>query len=62
MNLLASIGACLAMGFNEDDIIKSISLIKSIPGRLEMIKLKQNKKVYFDYAHTPDAMKMFCQH
>jgi len=55
MNLLASIGACLAMGFNEDDIIKSISLIKSIPGRLEMIKLKQNKKVYFDYAHTPDA-------
>ena len=55
LNLLASIGACLAMGFVESDIIKSINKIKSIPGRLEMIKLNRNKKIYFDYAHTPDA-------
>ena len=57
MNLLASIGACLAMGLSESEIIKSINKIRTIPGRLEMIKLNQNKKVYFDYAHTPDAYK-----
>jgi len=54
-NILASIGACIALRIPKESIINSINLFKSIPGRLESIPNKSNKKIFVDYAHTPDA-------
>ena len=52
---MASIGACVAIGIPVKDIINAINKLNSIPGRLEKIKTKSKKKIFIDYAHTPDA-------
>ena len=41
-----------------EKILKILSKIKPIEGRLEKIgKIKNKSKVILDYAHTPDALK-----
>ena len=55
LNILASIGACIALGIPKKKIIKSINLFQSIPGRLEKVPNKSQKNIFIDYAHTPDA-------
>ncbi len=45
------------INLKEKQIFNSIKKIKSINGRLELIKTFPNKiKVYVDFAHTPDAL------
>ena len=40
-------------------ILKWVERIKTPPGRLEKITYKKkNIKVYIDYAHTPEALKV----
>lgn len=56
-NTLAAIGACLGLGMNINDILSSLSNLKYVPGRLEMVKNNANKNVIVDYAHTPDALE-----
>jgi UDP-N-acetylmuramoyl-L-alanyl-D-glutamate--2,6-diaminopimelate ligase len=56
-NVLGSIGTCYALGLDIDRILNSISYIKPVSGRLEMIKNSSNKNVIVDYAHTPDALE-----
>ena len=47
---------------NLSKIYKSINKIKSIDGRLELIKkFPNNIKVFVDYAHTPEALKKTLQ-
>ena len=55
-NIMASIGCAINNNIKIPDIINSIKKIKAIPGRMEFIGNK-NKKVFIDYAHTPDAFK-----
>ena len=55
---MMAIKACEIIGLNKNKIIKCINKIKSVKGRLEMVrKFKDNSKVYVDFAHTPDAIK-----
>jgi len=54
-NIMASVSACLLLGLDIKQIIKSISSIKQIPGRLEKLKLLNGNFAIVDYAHTPDA-------
>jgi len=56
-NVLATIGACYGMGMDINEILKLISNIKPVPGRLEMVKNNLNKNIIVDYAHTPDALE-----
>ena len=54
MAILAA-GLC---GLNLKKIINNLQKIKSVNGRLELVKTFNNKsKVYLDYAHTPHALE-----
>lgn len=56
LNLTAVIAALNLKGYSMDKISSLVSKLKTPPGRLEEIIIK-NKRVYIDYAHTPDALK-----
>jgi UDP-N-acetylmuramoyl-L-alanyl-D-glutamate--2,6-diaminopimelate ligase len=56
-NILAALAAGLAMNFDLKTIKSGIEMIKSVPGRLEIIKTAQGKAIVIDYAHTPDALE-----
>lgn len=56
-NMLAAIGVCLALGMDINKILNLVPNIKSIPGRLEMVKNNCNKNIIIDYAHTPAALE-----
>ena len=56
-NLLMAIKACEILGLNKKKISKCISKLKSVKGRLELVKeYPDNTKVFIDFAHTPDAI------
>ena len=54
-NALACSCACYLMGVEKESIIKALSTVKSVEGRLERIYSKQFD-VIIDYAHTPDGL------
>ncbi len=57
-NLMMSIKACEILGIKKSKIMKAIKKIKSIKGRLELVRiLNNNSKVYVDFAHTPKAVE-----
>ena len=62
-NILGVIGCLLTYQFSIDQIIKAIELLKSIPGRNEIIQVSKEgwPRVVLDYAHTPDALKNVLQ-
>ena len=53
-NLMASILCLLSLKYDINDIIKRIKLIKKVPGRMEIINIKE-KQIMIDYAHTINA-------
>tara|TARA_Y100000994_G_scaffold187503_1_gene156303 strand:- start:15816 stop:17303 length:1488 start_codon:yes stop_codon:yes gene_type:complete len=55
-NIMASVGCALNNDINIPDIVSSIKKIKAIPGRMEFIGTI-DKKIFIDYAHTPDAFE-----
>lgn len=55
-NLLASIGASLAMGVSLDNISQNIQQLKGASGRMERVPSKTGSFIV-DYAHTPDALE-----
>ena len=56
-NLLAVIASLIASGYSIQKIVKQISLISQVPGRMERLGSKNTPKIFVDYAHTPDALK-----
>lgn len=65
-NLLASIAACCACGDNFQKVLRNISKIDAPAGRMQkvlrqpvnnIVSLESSKKVYVDFAHTPDALE-----
>tara|TARA_B100001093_G_scaffold473766_1_gene497937 strand:- start:1267 stop:4050 length:2784 start_codon:yes stop_codon:yes gene_type:complete len=56
-NLSMAILAANLCGFKKNRIIHTVKKIKSINGRLELIKkFPNNIRVFIDYAHSPDAL------
>ncbi|MBQ3032928.1 MAG: UDP-N-acetylmuramoyl-L-alanyl-D-glutamate--2,6-diaminopimelate ligase [Deferribacterales bacterium] len=55
-NILGAIGAAYALNISEDHIIKGISSLENVPGRLERVQ-GHGFTVFVDYAHTDDALK-----
>ncbi|MCK4739183.1 MAG: UDP-N-acetylmuramoyl-L-alanyl-D-glutamate--2,6-diaminopimelate ligase, partial [Deltaproteobacteria bacterium] len=56
-NILAAIGAGIALGFSTEVISAGINNLKKVPGRLEAFKGGSNISAFVDYAHTPDALE-----
>ena len=57
-NLSMAIEAAKLCGINAIKIKSTLKSIKTISGRLELVKILSNKsKVFIDYAHTPDALE-----
>tara|TARA_Y100001934_G_C12157379_1_gene680269 strand:+ start:32 stop:700 length:669 start_codon:yes stop_codon:yes gene_type:complete len=58
-NILAAVGAGVALEFSPETIIDGLQALRSIPGRLEKINRLGHEHlplVLVDYAHTPDAL------
>ncbi len=56
-NLLMAIKACEILGLSKKKISKSLSKLKNIKGRLELVKkFPDQTRVFIDFAHTPDAI------
>lgn len=56
-NLLATFGAGILLGFNENDVLLSLSQLKAPRGRFEIQKSPDGVYAIVDYAHTPDALE-----
>ena len=56
-NLLAVISGLVGSGLPIQKVIKQVSYISQVPGRMERLGTKLTPQVFIDYAHTPDALK-----
>jgi UDP-N-acetylmuramoyl-L-alanyl-D-glutamate--2,6-diaminopimelate ligase len=55
-NFLLAVACVSICGLTDTQITNSISKLKSVPGRLEIISTGQSFSAVVDYAHTPDAV------
>ena len=56
-NALVAIGMALAMGFSRARIERGLRALERVPGRLDPVPSEEGKKIFVDYAHTPDAVQ-----
>jgi UDP-N-acetylmuramoyl-L-alanyl-D-glutamate--2,6-diaminopimelate ligase len=56
-NAVAAMATALTAGISILNSIKSLQSFSGIPGRLQKVQSRSDKKVFVDYAHTPDALK-----
>jgi UDP-N-acetylmuramoyl-L-alanyl-D-glutamate--2,6-diaminopimelate ligase len=55
-NALAAFTACCSRGISPEDAITGLSLLESVPGRLDRVINPKGLHVMIDYAHTGDAL------
>jgi UDP-N-acetylmuramoyl-L-alanyl-D-glutamate--2,6-diaminopimelate ligase len=56
-NLLAAVGAALALNIAPADIVKGVAALKGVPGRFERVTNGRGLLVVVDYAHTDNALE-----
>ncbi len=56
-NIMAAIGASIALNIPKESIEEGIADLDCVPGRLEPIAHPNSAKIFVDYAHTPDALE-----
>jgi UDP-N-acetylmuramoyl-L-alanyl-D-glutamate--2,6-diaminopimelate ligase len=56
-NSAAAAAVGLVIGLSEKAIIRGLSTLEQVPGRMELVKAGQSFAVVVDYAHAPDALK-----
>ncbi len=56
-NIMAAVGAVIALGVEKDAIISGIESLEQVPGRLEPVRNPYGLNILVDYAHTPDALQ-----
>jgi len=56
-NILAVYATTQLLGHDKLESLKSISQLKSVPGRFQTFETPDKIMVVLDYAHTPDALK-----
>jgi len=59
-NTLAALAACVGAGIRLRDAVQAIAEVPQVPGRLELVGVKEGFSVFVDYAHTPDALENVC--
>ncbi len=55
-NCLAAIVATSTFGLSLREISAGIERLNAVPGRMELVAANHQKRVFVDYAHTPDAL------
>ncbi|MBP9031949.1 MAG: UDP-N-acetylmuramoyl-L-alanyl-D-glutamate--2,6-diaminopimelate ligase, partial [Dysgonomonadaceae bacterium] len=55
-NLLAVYGASRLLGLDEEDVLKTLSVLKPVAGRFQTLHSPKGFTAIVDYAHTPDAI------
>jgi UDP-N-acetylmuramoyl-L-alanyl-D-glutamate--2,6-diaminopimelate ligase len=60
-NLLAVFGTAFLLGLSQQEIINTLSKVKPVKGRFEIIRSADKRVAIVDYAHTPDALKNILQ-
>lgn len=60
-NLLAAFGALLALGYTLEEMAHRVQSFPGVPGRMEAVANAQGKKIFVDYAHSPDALERVLQ-
>jgi len=60
-NLLLVAGVLMMEGFSAQQISRTLSGLKAVPGRMEALKTAGRPMVIIDYAHTPDALEKALQ-
>src|SRR5690606_18590514 len=55
-NLLAVYGTGVLLGLNEDEVLRTLSMLKPVAGRFQTIRSPKDFTAIIDYAHTPDAL------
>jgi len=56
-NLSAVASICEILAISPDKIRKGLETVRSVPGRMEMIRSSHGFTAVVDYAHTPDALE-----
>ena len=56
-NIAAAAGVAAALGIRASSIENSLTALKPVPGRMELVSCGQPFRVLVDYAHTPDALE-----
>jgi UDP-N-acetylmuramoyl-L-alanyl-D-glutamate--2,6-diaminopimelate ligase len=56
-NLLLVFGIASELGFQQDEILQAISILKRVSGRFETFRSDGGIFFIVDYAHTPDALE-----
>ena len=56
-NALAAISVAGAYGISFELMQTALKRMPSIPGRLELIRTFNQRRVFIDYAHTPEALE-----
>ncbi len=56
-NLLAVYSVAILLGLSESDTLRSISMLKNVPGRFQTFQFDKKGLVIIDYAHTPNALE-----
>lgn len=56
-NVLTAFSALLLQGLSFDSLIKALSSLQGVPGRMEVFKSFSHGNIIVDYAHTPDALE-----
>src|SRR5579863_3359647 len=56
-NILAAVGAGVALGLPKEVIAAGVAQLSAVPGRFERIEVGQPFLVVVDYAHTDDALR-----
>jgi UDP-N-acetylmuramoyl-L-alanyl-D-glutamate--2,6-diaminopimelate ligase len=59
-NTVAALAVASALGVKIEPLIPILQSFKGIPGRLQKVPV-QDKQVFIDYAHTPDALEKVLQ-
>lgn len=55
-NLLSVYGAALLLGFDPQQVLVNMSLLKPVAGRFQTLRSPAGFTAIVDYAHTPDAL------
>ncbi|MCV2884882.1 UDP-N-acetylmuramoyl-L-alanyl-D-glutamate--2,6-diaminopimelate ligase [Aestuariibacter sp. AA17] len=56
-NFLAAFASQLALGHRFSALVKAISSLRPVAGRMEIFEGRDNANIIVDYAHTPDALE-----
>lgn len=55
-NLTAVFGACLLLGWPEEEVLTNVSRLVPVAGRFQAVRSPKGVIAIVDYAHTPDAV------